>query len=485
MAAFRKFFHSDRLFVPSSLQSAPRKFRPRRRILELLQNTVSLGACLSFALFSSTVLAQETSDSPLHAGAKQVQEGKLDIREYSRSAIALLIRRPEMASDFRDILKDDPALTRGFGQETIAKAQQILSEGSSPDLVTIKRIVQAVLPAGDPTGETLAYLASLSDRIEHFVAIGNLTSLAAMRTDIHNSVGLKVLESRLTRRAHALAEENELSGNPEAALELLGLILPTYRTDETISLGARAIGLLNQREAPQIVPDPWVFDLPVVQEVIAQVLQSDPGAKLSLAQIYSRFVPKFAHVGDSVRAEKYFAEVLRLRPDPNEENNVLRSSIVETDGAGKAGEFTEARVAELKEAGRLPFKLKVHLLFEGYFGVFLPIILIASLFGVLVSGAAFLLRNVRLPRISFKRERTAPGYMKASGATDEYSRLLSMFGLDDRATEEEIKKAFRKKMKELHPDVGDISPGATEEFQRLKLAYERITQIRSSWFGGR
>ncbi len=46
--------------------------------------------------------------------------------------------------------------------------------------------------------------------------------------------------------------------------------------------------------------------------------------------------------------------------------------------------------------------------------------------------------------------------------------LYNTFDLDENATKEEIKKAYRQKCKKAHPDLG----GNAEEFKKISLAYE-------------
>lgn len=46
--------------------------------------------------------------------------------------------------------------------------------------------------------------------------------------------------------------------------------------------------------------------------------------------------------------------------------------------------------------------------------------------------------------------------------------LYNMLDLDENATKEEIKKAYRQKCKKAHPDLG----GNAEEFKKISIAYE-------------
>jgi DnaJ-class molecular chaperone len=55
-------------------------------------------------------------------------------------------------------------------------------------------------------------------------------------------------------------------------------------------------------------------------------------------------------------------------------------------------------------------------------------------------------------------------------AEDPYSAL----GVQRTATDDEIRRAFRKLAKELHPDVNPNNPAAAERFKRVSAAYEIV-----------
>lgn len=64
-------------------------------------------------------------------------------------------------------------------------------------------------------------------------------------------------------------------------------------------------------------------------------------------------------------------------------------------------------------------------------------------------------------------------------------RALELLGLDSDADFEAVKKAWRGKAKEVHPDVMPGDPEAAKRFQSYSLAYEVLRQAeeRREWQG--
>ncbi|MDJ0979744.1 MAG: J domain-containing protein [Erythrobacter sp.] len=95
-----------------------------------------------------------------------------------------------------------------------------------------------------------------------------------------------------------------------------------------------------------------------------------------------------------------------------------------------------------------------------------------------------------------KAERqTSAGYAEAShygwaGSGDgsrsaDEMRALEALGLEADAEFADIKKAYRARAKEVHPDVKPGDEDAAKEFQKLHLAYEvlKATEERREWRG--
>lgn len=69
--------------------------------------------------------------------------------------------------------------------------------------------------------------------------------------------------------------------------------------------------------------------------------------------------------------------------------------------------------------------------------------------------------------------------------SDDEMRALELLGLESDADFEAIKKTWRARAKEVHPDVTPGDAEAAERFQALSLAYEVLKQAeeRRSWKG--
>lgn len=129
-------------------------------------------------------------------------------------------------------------------------------------------------------------------------------------------------------------------------------------------------------------------------------------------------------------------------------------------------------------SGKMPLAFYLSVL-----GFFIFLLCILFLF---LRPPAFLENKVSKIRhdVEVKKEEKAKlsrkGYENLSDKVDEYTALLMIFGLNDDASDTDIKRAYRDRVKMLHPDMGD--PTEQQKFQDVQRAYERLLSLRRGWF---
>jgi hypothetical protein len=77
------------------------------------------------------------------------------------------------------------------------------------------------------------------------------------------------------------------------------------------------------------------------------------------------------------------------------------------------------------------------------------------------------------------------GLDKAEAAERDEMRALELLGLEADADFEAVRKAWRSRAKEVHPDLRPGDEAAAKAFQALQLAYEVLRQAeeRRAWRG--
>ena len=63
--------------------------------------------------------------------------------------------------------------------------------------------------------------------------------------------------------------------------------------------------------------------------------------------------------------------------------------------------------------------------------------------------------------------------LQNNGLSLQYMNYYQLLGIDSRASKNDIKKAYRKKAVEFHPDINK-SPEASDVFKKIKIAYDNL-----------
>ncbi len=127
--------------------------------------------------------------------------------------------------------------------------------------------------------------------------------------------------------------------------------------------------------------------------------------------------------------------------------------------------------------GQMP--LFVYLILAFSFSLPLIIYLLILMLAKLRSSPS----EVKKPSQKPKKARGGTRLREVSHAShiDEYSNLLESFGLDDRATEADIKRAYRDLARKFHPDSADDQ--MRQEFETVQSNYDKLMKLRKGWFG--
>ncbi len=276
----------------------------------------------------------------------------------------------------------------------------------------------------------------------------------------------------------------------EAILLDLAALPSEERTRDTYDQITEVIARLEKTESR--VPPLGLESAPILA-LLASVAAEKPELKSSLASLFDGYVRALVLTNKIDLAKKYFEQTLKHRPDPNRANDELRYSIAITANSEGGFYFGVGRVEELKKTDFLGAWQIAQLTMRGYYGRAFPAIIWTALVLALITAAILLFRwqlTIRVPKVPIPKveipgwKKKVRGYEGKPQEPDDYSRMLALFGLDDAASEADIKAAYRRVMKEYHPDSVGEDEEKQAKFRDLKKAYERILEIRAAWFGG-
>jgi len=418
----------------------------------------------------------------------------------------LLNLTPSEASGFLNRLIANPSLMEKLTAER--RAQLTSSEvfqktilNQQKDLLTrrnlsqssaLKKVVTNLYAPNSEIREKFESLSAFSERLEYLVATGNISSLIETRriTDLLPEEKQLLDLSLMGFIRSSIVEKLSAHRAPEA-MEYLIQLPEELWIAEGRTLATQVFAGMVKDEAS--------FSSDQVDRFstrMASLFEADPTSRAAVLGIFETSAFSASDRGDKAETLKLTTQIRKFY------DNKLPSLFVEQllleHPAGLDSEVSSNLIAELKERNELPLKLKLKLMWDGYFGPLVPVLVGLSLFFISMSVLTLIVISARKKFADiqianpFKSKKIIPGYMRpieveSRENEDEYTRLLALFNLSDTATESEIKRAYRNRMKELHPDSGknDLAVDNSEEFRDLKHAHDRIIEIRSAWFQGR
>lgn len=390
--------------------------------------------------------------------------------------------------------RNEIALSPNFQGAILSLLEKLTAEQKATEIIQLKRTVTGIFRESDPFWGEFLKLQEFGEKLEYLVSTENGKALQVLVDDPSLSRREQLIVRKLfTNFIHSSTASLIRSGQLGRALTRLSDVRTDLYTAETWGLLSQVVSAVVKNATLLPLSE---ISTPKVRDLLLALADRDVGAKDALKQFYTMALIEGGRRGDPALASFSLETLERLAAV---EPDVIGAFLLAAKGETRTG-LAPKLFERLREMGGVPLGLKWNLVVEGYYGPVVPVLLALSwAFPVAAIVLYIVLRIKRAKpelKVPLRREKKLPGYMRpvqvddeVQAGDDEYSRLLRMFGLTDSATESEIKSAYRKKMKELHPDRKLDEPLADDEnserFRELKHAYDRILQIRSSWFKGR
>lgn len=337
-------------------------------------------------------------------------------------------------------------------EEAEKRVAQGIIEGKSSE-----RLIERML---ELYGETDIEISALRNnylsvtRLQDAITRGSFSEAEKLVLDLKNT-GFSVAINEI------LHEQAKSSDNPGRSLQILSLAISTRPS--TFEILDQAISNLS-------IDDISVFSS---DRVLKFASQNDKLiSKLKNLTVEALSSNSFLSAEEGIRA---------LISISSKDGEKLALKMMEKQRA--LGLFAEANRTATLISRKLTFleRLRLFLLSDGW------------LLGLTGLSLALLLALLRIRRkkkvlkVKIKEDEVAPKFVTMGRATgfdrrkDEYATLLEYFGLSGQVSEREIKNAFRKKIKEVHPDLVE---GQDQNFLKTKESYERLLELHNAFNRG-
>jgi uncharacterized membrane protein len=460
---------------------------------------------LVFAIFLtvSTVNAEEISKDALLAEIDKAQAGQISIDELAEYLIIQAEKSPRFSVLYKEINKEIEGIGDAASGQILKKVKSLVEKGEIEAASSVRALALIIIPEGWEERKRVDQIYKSSRYLEEIKGSRDLNKLLGAEFKFSSDLDKGFFESRLKKTAISFVESAKSQADCFLAFQELALLSSLWG-----DIGAKEAAveildkLVEKSKDGSLSAKDWTFDQPDVQSFIHELIGEDKSRRSKFILLYEWISEKVLSAGRDKRALVYYNWVLGNRPDPDKGNVLFRKRLISASKSKSSSRFVKDRIRELTEAGELSFSDKFDLLLKGYFGygilytvfivlfVVLAAILLIFLKPGYVQNFIFLLSRKKSTVKSNRKAKKGVRYSKAVVEDDEYTRLLAKFGLKEGASEGQIKKAFRRAVKEHHPDahgtegvVLDAEGNVDETFQELRKIYDRILEIRSGWFG--
>jgi len=283
--------------------------------------------------------------------------------------------------------------------------------------------------------------------------------------------------------------------NPGYALWLISRIPETKRNLETFELTQKSLSNLKNDSEKAILA-------PGVSKYLFKISQNNPVFKAQYIRFLVQLTDEVLKEEKPDRLQVILGLLVALNPDPSETNDTVRLNLASYYINRGAKDMGLAIYAGLK--GGLPLSKQVTVWLKITWLKFplTCIIMITSLLAFLLLLLLSLLKRsqtiVRLSRshlgnpsllddntTEFDATSERPLFVKKglgqnlTPIAQEYASLIAVFGIGPDCSVQDIKYAYREKMKRLHPDMKMQTTKGTEaqEIMVTRKAYERLLEM--------
>jgi hypothetical protein len=445
-----------------------------------------------FTLSAPLAFAETSLRVRLESEITSFEAGKISIDELAEFLILKTEESPEILDLLSEVSVPKEKLADASTSLFLKRLSLMIAKGKTDSVERLEMLSAKIIPESwSAERERIKSLVSSYLSLEKIRSDRDLDALLKVDFSGLPESSRKILNDRLEEVVSEFVERAYDNDDVFQGFRSLSQVASLW---PNIGAKDRAEQLLSKMSVDSLKAEQWTLDEPQVQNFVRELIAADPSHLKVFLRLYEWKTGKSLAQGDYNRARLYFNWVIGLRPDPSPENTSFRKQLVEIGAEKGENAFTNQRIIELAKVDSFGFSDKLGLFFDGYYGKSLPILIPSGFVVVFLALAYFLFRPSSGGSSTSRSRRAKKGvkYSQVVEADDEYTRLLAVFGLKESASESQIKRAFRKAVKEHHPDaygadgvVTDEEGNVDETFQELRKTYNRILEIRSSWFGSR
>jgi len=415
-----------------------------------------------------------------------VNVGQLLPSDFSEQLVNLFREPKNIPSDLPDLRIKHVDLEELVGDKLQQELVKFLETNSASAALGFKRLADLALNPEGASLKGVERLLTLVERVENLIDKQDIVRLISVREDSLTKVEQSLVEPRVSKFLISLIEKSNTERRPDLALKYLAELKVEWAQREIGELAVNSILALSElNQAGLDTQRVWPFDDARVGALFQQEeLKRNTRLMNMIAELHSKRVLQLVVENNAERASHFFNQLLRFRPDPDDQNNQLRLEIARTATGDKVRSFALNRLAELEKQNALGALTKFRLALSGVYGAAIPVVFFLLIVVFSVVGGIVIFRPTWVGLGGAASER---GYLKPAEAEDELSRLLKVLGLDEDSSEGDIKTAYRNLAKECHPDrLKDIPEAEREEktrrFVAVKMAYDRILERDRSGF---